>query len=265
MCRLFCMLSVRPSSASEHILSGRYSIIKQAKAQKHSDGWGYGRYTDGRLDFVARGTEPAASDEALIRSLSSVKSSSTLFFVRKASNPLGLERKKLLTVEATQPFSKGNLLFAHNGSVNDPTSVLEALKGYTLTPRSNNDSEAYFLAFMRGYERGMEAGAALKEAERMIIRTFKRTRKNHEPFSSLNVIVILGNRIYAYNRYANRKRKGLSDMKREFFKMCYRVERGSLVVASEPTDDGEWNDLGDGKLLEGWVQEGKVKIKVREL
>jgi len=264
MCRLFCSLSLREVSPYEMIFDSKYSIAKQAKVEGHADGWGFCYYENGALSLLTRKTRPLYENideakELVKRSSSNI----SLFFVRKASNPLKIEKNSLLTIDATQPFSYKDITFIHNGSLGSPNTLTRALTGYHMRPRSLNDSEPYFIAFMRFMEEKKNVYKALKSAEQLINDTFDPSAtEDKAPFSCLNVIISDGRSVYAYNRYTAKHNKSLVDPNRDYYKMCFKKTNKSLIISSEPTDDDKWEDLGDGKFLEASVENGKICCKV---
>ncbi len=268
VCRLMAMLAPKGGSMHDAVYSGEYSMLRQAKLEGHNDGWGFCGYRNGLLDTAARSTMAFADSSAYAECVISGRYGAALFFIRDASNPRGIDMSRLITVDATQPFSYGNLSFMHNGAVMAPDEVVGAVGDAGIRPRSLNDSEAYFVAFHKFLGETNDFGRALRMAEGLIVDVAKKAGKER-PFGSLNAVICDGERLYAYNRYLNKVRKSLmkdSDgADREFYMMCFRDDADSIVVASEPVGGG-YTDIGDGRLLEAWVGgDGAVRHSVYAL
>ncbi len=263
MCRLFCVLSKNKLNLSYYLLDAKYSILKQAEYEKQEDGWGLVIYNGRNPSFVIKSIKPVYEEKDRLKSII-FDAKLALFFVRKASNPRGIDKKLLMNIEATQPFYFQNISFEHNGSIEIPDEIIQSLN-FKHKPLSLNDSEVYFLCFLKFYEEEENVLKALKRTEEFIIKVFNETKSNKEkPYSSLNVIITDGNKVYALNKYLSNYKKSLIDSDRDYYKMCYYTDEEKLIVASEPIEEEGWKDLGNNKFLEGFVKDDKIYYTINE-
>lgn len=262
MCRLFCSLSMHEKSPYADIFESKYSILKQSEIEGHRDGWGAYAYEGTKLGILVRRTAPLCNSLSEAMALAkSISSTCSGFFIRDASNPLGLDRDKIISIDATQPFTYNNIAFMHNGTVRAPDRVMKELKDPFMLPRSSNDSEIYFIIFIKYLSGLKDAYKSLVAAERFITEAY--AKSNDKPaYSSLNAIVADGTKVYAFNKYTKTIAKSVSDPERDFYKMCFKSSGSDILIASEPLDDSEWKDLGNGKMLEAWIEDGNIKYKV---
>ncbi|MGC8587373.1 MAG: class II glutamine amidotransferase [Candidatus Micrarchaeia archaeon] len=270
MCRLFCSLSSSEISPYKEIFESRYSILRQAEEEGHKDGWGAYAYSGRHLALLARDTMPlpetAEEAKAIVKGISST---CTGFFIRKASNPLNLPKEEIWTIDATQPFTYGEIAFMHNGAVNEPRKVMRELSEPGRLPRSNNDSEVYFIIFIKYLKELGDAYKAFAATERFIAKSYEKVKEDSDAdkpaYTSLNAIVADGSHVYAFNKYTSKWIKSVSDPGREFYRMCYKEEDGRMLIASEPTDESEWHDIGNGMFLDAWIDGGEVKHSMKSV
>ncbi|MGC8669600.1 MAG: class II glutamine amidotransferase [Candidatus Micrarchaeia archaeon] len=270
MCRLFCSFSVHETSPYSSIFESKYSILRQADAEGHRDGWGIFAYSGKHLALQAREAMPLSetADEAkaIVKGINSKCSG---FFVRQASNPLNLAREEIWTIDATQPFIYGNMAFMHNGAVNEPRKVLGELGEPCVLPGSNNDSEVYSIIFIKYFKELGDAYKAFAATEKFIVKAYEKVKdeSNTDKFAytSLNAIFTDGSHVYAFNKYYSNRIKSISDPSRDFYKMCYKEENDAMLIASEPTDESEWHDLGNGVLLDAWIEDNKIKHSLKSI
>jgi len=264
MCRLLGIISTKEISPYYYLFDSKFSLFKQAEFEYQNDGWGICCYKNGKINFLSKSINYIVNEVDIVKSLvKNLFSSISILFVRKASNPRNINKDLLLTIDATQPFVYNNISFVHNGAINIPDQILEHLN-YEIKPRSLNDSEVYFITFMKFFDEEKNVFQAIKKTRYFIEKIFKEVETNKEvPYSSLNVIISDGNKLYAYNRYLSKYKKSLADSQREYYKMCFNIKYEFALISSEPLDD-EWIDLGDGKFLEIWIENEKVKYKVLE-
>ncbi|MFP3190384.1 MAG: class II glutamine amidotransferase [Thermoproteota archaeon] len=264
MCRLLGYISTENINPYNMIFEAKYCILNQVKIEKHNDGWGLCSFEEGEAKFLFKSTKSLSDSLNEAKSVvGSINSKCFMFFVRLASNPLRLERDKIIRIEATQPFVYNNFAFMHNGTVRIPKQILEQIYDFELKPYSYNDSEAYFLLFLYKLRLKGNVYEALKETEETMYKIGKQSGII-PPFSSMNVIICDGKRIFAYNRYESKLKESISDKEREYYKMCYYYDEDRLIISSEPIDDN-YEDLGDGKFIEGWIEDDKVKFKILQL
>ncbi|RLI37877.1 hypothetical protein DRO55_00280 [Candidatus Bathyarchaeota archaeon] len=277
MCRLFGMLSTEPTDAHRYLLDDPCSIYNQSRSDPRrlqGDGWGLGFYVDGTPRLV-KSEKPIYTELGRFTSvIEPLSSRLILAHIRRASNPRGLPRERIISAECSQPFMYGRYIFVHNGSINIPDEVMEVLGKWRSRVEGLNDSEVYFWFLMREME---ENGVGLPEA----IRRFQSTlsdlwedcRDRHpdkdSPYSILNIILTDGERIYAYTGYDEERYgsvKSLCFGDQPCFEMSYVHTPEKLVVSSEKTNRNEdWQPLRNGHLLTGEVIDGTVRVDIQRV
>ena len=247
------------------LFDSKYSVLKQSKVEGHRDGWGFVAFDGNRADFVAKQTSPLEKTwKEAKEAVKSYPSTCSSFFVRNASNPLGLNKGRILTLEATQPFVQSNMVFMHNGQILKPDVLMKKLGPGVMQPRSKNDSEVYMILLMKLWKESRGIKAAFVRAEKFISDTYEENKGQNDEanaYSSLNCVVTDGSRMHVFNRYKRRYLKSLIDKERNNYKMAFLATKSRMIVSSEPLGDGGWQDLGDGKYLEAWVEKAKSGIR----
>ena len=264
MCRMVGVLSLKPINPSEYLIGAPCSLLTQAEMGFQGDGWGIGYYENKCLK-VFKSFKPVYEEKELFSKVcGSLRTNLFIAHVRKASNPRGLPREKLIGLENTQPFRHNNLLFAHNGSIK-ALNVVEKLGEYKQLIRGVNDSEIYFVLFLKYWN--LYQPNILK-----IIRSIEKdlqdsVKEGEKPYSSLNAIFSDGEKLYAVNRYIEGKNlKSLCYKDSEYFRMVYRYNGSSMVIASEKLDNKcEWRSLSDGEILIAEVTKDKIEYRILRL
>ncbi|MBO3803393.1 MAG: class II glutamine amidotransferase [Candidatus Brockarchaeota archaeon] len=267
MCRLFGMISSKASSALTYLADAECSLLQQSRVDNErlqGDGWGIGYYAGG-LPRVVKSEKPVYSEVERYRSAAlRARSKVILAHVRKASNPRGLPREKIISVENSQPFYFGRFLFAHNGTINIPDEAAGLLGKYRSLVKGVNDSEIYFWFLVKSLEGGSKVEEALAGFEDALERLWQVCCRDHptkkRPYVGLNAVFSDGERLYAYCRYSEEDGNSPSLCLRDqpAFQMCYRPGE-PLVVASEKLDrKGGWIPLGSGQLLTAWEDGTRV-------
>lgn len=108
------------------MLETECSLFKQAVKGKQSDGWGIGFYV-GHVPILFKSEKAIYEEEDKFREIVKSTKGRIITHVRKASNPRGLPREKLISPENSQPLSHLKYLIAHNGSINIPDEVIKRL------------------------------------------------------------------------------------------------------------------------------------------
>ncbi len=267
MCRMVGVLSVRPTSPYKYLVEDECSLLAQARVGGQGDGWGIGYYEGGRAR-VYRSPRAAYEEEGLFRYLSAtVKSGIVIAHVRRASNPRGLPRSALISEVNSQPFAHGRYLFAHNGTVYVPDELRRALGRYERLVKGLNDSEAYFAYLVKEWEARGDIAEAIRAVEEGMWEALRRSGiKREHPYSSLNAIFSDGRGLYALTLYLEgRGKRSLCYGDSEYFRLAYRCDGETLVVASERTDRSEWRAMGNGELLVAELRGGSVRYRVIRL
>lgn len=261
MCRLLGLISTKPRSAERYLLRSECSLLRQAVLGEQGDGWGVGFYSEEGLK-VFRSEKPVYTEVDVFEETSrKAEGSIVIAHVRKASNPRGLKRDLLISVDNSQPFYHHNCLFAHNGTINIPDELTRRLGARAGLIRGVNDSEVYFhllLSLVEG--NGGDVVSAIRCVEGFLWRVFREERvaKWSAPFTSLNAILSDGEKLYAFVRYMPSSGQSLCYGDSPVFEMCYREDESGLVVASERVDSEGWARLENNSLLVSWVEDERV-------
>jgi predicted glutamine amidotransferase len=188
MCRLFAYLSVQERSPYGDLFESKYSILRQSEVEGHEDGWGMFSFSGEKLNLLVRCTAPLTASVEVAKALSrSMHSKCAGFFVRKASNPLGLDRGRLITIDATQPFTYQNIVFMHNGSINAPDKIMKELQDPPMQPRSYNDSEVYFIIFIKYLNELNDVYKAFSETVKFITETYEKVKEDLPMLQSMHI------------------------------------------------------------------------------
>jgi len=274
MCRLFGMLSVKASNPRKYLLEDPCSIYVQSKvdpSRLQSDGWGIGFYVEG-VPKVIKGEKPVYREYEKFASVVQIASSRVvLAHIRRASNPKGLSREQLISIENSQPFSYEKYIFVHNGAITIPDEVAECLGEWKGRVRGLNDSEVYFWYVAKEMTNGASFQEAIERFKKVLSVLWQRRSEkfNHDrPYIGLNVLFSDGERLYAYCKYGSEDESKLSlCLKHQpVFKMSYVADSACLVVASEKTNrEDKWQVLKSGQLLTGQVFRDNIRTSLQEI
>ena len=276
MCRLFGMLSVEPSTARKYLLEDPCSLYAQSKVNPkslQSDGWGVGFYLNGAPRLIKSEKPVYTEYERFASAVEAARSKIILAHIRRASNPRGLPKERLISIENSQPFTYGRYIFAHNGAILIPDEVIAYLGEWGSKVRGLNDSEVYFWFLVREIEeRKATLPEALKSFQRALSSLWEKHREDHpnfnRPYRGLNLVFSDGERLYAYAKYEDGKAasKSLCFKDQPALQMSYIASPNRLVVSSEKTNrEDPWRPLRSGELLTGWVSEGRVLTSIERV
>lgn len=274
MCRLFGMLSVKACNARRYLLDDPCSIYVQSKVdprRRQGDGWGIGFYTDG-TPIVIKSEKPIHMEHDRFASAVEVASSRVMSaHIRRASNPRGLPRERLISIENSQPFSYNKYLFVHNGTIRIPDEVAECLGQWKKMLKGLNDSEVYFWYIVKQVTKGASFPEAVRKFQEELSVLWQIARKKYDydrPYVGLNVLFSEGKNLYAYCRYDSKDESEVSLCLRDrpVFQMSYLSDSTRLVVASEKTNcEEEWQVLKSGQLLTGRIVGDNIEIGLQEI
>ncbi|MBS7606524.1 class II glutamine amidotransferase [Candidatus Bathyarchaeota archaeon] len=276
MCRLLGILSLNPSVVGGYLLSDPCSLYVQSRvnpARLQSDGWGLGFYESGMLRLV-KSERPVYEEFEFFKSVvESLRSNIIVAHIRRASNPRGLPRSMLISVENSQPFGYGNYVFAHNGVIMLPDEMASLLGDWRNKIRGLNDSEVYFWHIIKGIFEGKSLKEALIEFQETLHKVWLENHRKYldrdRPYIGLNMIFSDGNKLYAYCKYDEERdgrTKSLCYGDQPAMQMVYVTSANKLIVASEKTNAEEtWLPIRSGQLLVGEVVGGRVKVSMEEV
>ena len=269
------MLSIEPSNAIKYILEDPCSIYAQSKKDSRrlqGDGWGIGFY-ENKNSILIKSDKPIYMDyEDFSSTVQRARSRIILAHIRRASNPRGLPREKIISKENSQPFMYGKYIFAHNGTITIPDELAETLGEWRHKIRGFNDSEVYFWFIMKKLAEGVDLPVALKNLRATLENLWMEAREDHpdksRPYVGLNIIISDGESLYAYCRYDENGKlsKSLCFGDQPVFEMSYLLSKERLVVASEKTNREEnWKPLRSGELLTGKMVGDEITVKIKEV
>jgi glutamine amidotransferase len=272
MCRFFGFLGSGPAKIDWHLRRAEYSLLAQSRCDRagdsHRDGWGIGYYVD-EFPVVAWSASPAADDRKFLVVANAIRPHAAIAHVRDAS--VGVP-----ALINTHPFTYGRWLFAHNGTVRPfervaPTLISEIPPGLLGLRQGDTDSELVFywlLARMMKVDLDIVQphtdfavlteviAAAVKE----LAARCDEGEVQDEP-SRLNILLTNGS-----NLLATRWRHSLSWSERvpslSAGPASKSKSRHGIVVSSEPTDEGQWQEVPDYSLL---AVDSSLRVSVRTL
>lgn len=219
MCKLFGAV-VLPERVPQEMVDFRHH------AARDRDGWGIAWYDSGNLQVV-KSPESALQNHKYVATTNEVNSRLMLAHLRRSTR--GNNRK----VNA-HPFSFGNYVFAHNGTI-DISELGDYLRGEYRHVRGNTDSEVLFRFLIQKMERyGNFMG--LRKAVREIN---EQAKERH--VTSINFLMADGRYLYAFKRvYRGRNN------------LFYRESGGfykSLLFTSRPFDEEGWTEMDNGEFI----------------
>lgn len=276
MCRLFGMLSTKPRSAFNYLVSDPCSLLSQSisdPSRLQGDGWGIGFYTNGSLRII-KSARPIYEESERFRGLAeSIESNIIIAHIRRASNPRGLPREKLIAIENSQPFYYGNYVFVHNGVIMIPDEAAELLGEWRLKIRGLNDSEIYFWYIIKELHEGRGITEALRNFERDLYRVWFKVRDRHpdktRPYMGLNIIFSDGEKLYAYCKYDEEIDGAIRSLcygDQPGMRMVYIVSPDNFIVSSEKTNLREnWKLFENGQLIIAHLENNRIALTKIEI
>lgn len=249
MCRLLGYLG--SSIQLDHILlKPEHSLMIQSYQPQemtsgllNGDGFGVGWYDldQDALPYLYRNILPIWNDANLPQLARYIKSSCTLGYVRSATSNLSVDMINC------QPFSHQNLLFIHNGFIDDFRSTLyrpirNQLSDYAYRRiEGTTDSEHIFALIVNELER--DSSITLQQALNNTIVNLTRLAQQDNIEFSANIVLSNGKELAAC-RYANRKQSPSL----YYIKDDPRFDNG-VIVASEPLFEGDWIGCPEESLI----------------
>jgi predicted glutamine amidotransferase len=236
MCRLFGMLSPEPVAASFWLLGATDSVVDQS--YRNPDGTGLAHYV-GPRPVVEKHPIAAYEDRQFAAEAHSAHSHLFVAHVRHATR--GEAR-----TENTQPFSRGSLVFAHNGTIDGLEELPETL-GLFL---GETDSERYFALLYHHIGEARDTITGIRKSVDWI-------RKNCT-YTSLNFLLADGDSLYVL-RLPGKEGLFVRYLEAEEELRCLssygtrtegHVPQGAILFASERIDPApSWRELEPGTLM----------------
>jgi glutamine amidotransferase len=227
MCRHFAWLG-EPRTLAELILQPSYGLPRQAHRPRwqnielvNRDGFGVGWFPAGEARPAAsyRRAVPFERDEGFAALAGKVGAACVLGAVRGASPGMPIEEA------ATAPFTNGACLLSLNGHLSREKARPLLRQGYE--PESTCDAALLAVLLWQRLDEGQPLPLAVAGLLREVAAL--------DPNACLNMLATDGTRIVGTTWGET---------------LCYRVEPGGVLVASEPHDDAEgWIRVADRQIL----------------
>lgn len=236
MCRFTAYLGP-PRTLSALLLEPPHGLLRQSWAPRHqvhgvvnADGFGVGWWDPVRRPEPARyrSPRPMWADASFASLAGLVAAGAVLAAVRSATPPLPVEET------ATPPFTDGPWLFAHNGALPGFRDGVGSRLRRSLSERRDaaitgpTDSEVLFAMVLDRLDAGAPAGEALAATVSAV---------DVESGGRLTMVLGDGRSVHAVTWGDAVYARGTGD--------------GAIVVASEPSDDGDgWQAVPDATVVE---------------
>lgn len=215
MCRLLGCVAGEPMSLRRELLEGETAMVR--RASEEVSGWGMAVYRrpEGNEPAVARFPNATPTPEELDRA-ADMRGRIFNVHVRRAT-------QGDLSAQNTHPFCMGNYTFAHNGTLDSASRLLER---DVPAPAGQTDSEAVFSYLMAHYDPGDPVGSLRYMVSAVIARS---------AFSDMGFLFSDGERLYAY-------RLGECELH-------WVARPGQALVGSEAVTDEAWHSVQQDVLL----------------
>ena len=219
MCRLFGLLGNGVTPAEPWLLDTDRALLRQAHVtdeEAQPDGWGVGWFTERRVLRVEKGIGAASSPGEVDRFRTVARAAHgplAIAHLRKASNPMGLPKERLIGLENSQPFLHGSTMFAHNGSIQFPRETRAFLGEYESMVKGVNDSEVLFWLLIRHLDSATDPVEAFDGTVADLVRVWRdKGSPDGGPYTGLNVIFSRGpNELWAFCQSLGEHGTGLLD------------------------------------------------------
>jgi prepilin-type processing-associated H-X9-DG protein len=234
MCRLFGVAATAPVDVSFELLEAANPIIQQSES--HDSGWGVAFYENGALG-IERFAHAAHADPEFPQA---ARAEARLMMVHVRRATFGG-----LKLENTHPFSRAPYSYCHNGTILQPSNLLELSDR---EPAGETDSEHFFNLLMTLLDPADVVGSLRRTVETVCDRC---------RFSALNFLFCDGHSLYAYRLglyelYWLARNLDLEADTRTHYHLHLERPHGehvALVSSEKLTDDEPWGEFGQDQLL----------------
>lgn len=252
MCRLLAYATAHPMSVLD-VLGSAQTLRFQQMARLHDDGWGTMWLDDADPTTLARerAAETGHDSVRLADALRGPASTARVVHLRLATDLMEVKECN------THPFTRGDIGFAHNGSI-VPTGRLRAMLGPARQARleGETDSEIYFELVLQAMAGGLGAGAALAEAIAQIRTAYPHASLNAMVLSPTELAVARSSRGAAVP-HDDFVASGLTteqlplDHVDAYFRMSYRrLPGGGVVISSAGLETDGWDELPEDTVAQ---------------
>ena len=247
MCRLFGLhADRRVVTATFWLLEAPDNLVEQSK--RNPDGTGLGVFEAGGKPVLFKEPVAAWQDSEFATEAHELTGTTFIAHVRYSSSAA-------LEVRNTHPFLQDNRIFAHNGVVTGLDVVDTRLRelGVEELVQGETDSERVFALITAGIRKhDGDVGAGIVDAVGWLAETV--------PIFALNVLLSTAtdmwalrypetHELYMLDRRDVSDRHLRMDSRRITAHSEHLSEHASVVFASEPMDDDDWQLLAPGELV----------------
>lgn len=274
MCRMFGQLTLKKDSALTGLIEAPFSMLRLSDADRkrpQKDGWGIAWVDPAGRARIVKSPDPLYSEAVSARRAAGGACSTALLgHIRAASNPKGLAQARVMGLENTQPFGDGRWAFAHNGTLQIPDAVAARLGPLRRRLRGVNDSEVFFLQFLKFLGTERDPAAALAACARETVEVWRRVRGRYpdkeSAFTGLNAVAVSRDSLLALSLYPSpRGPRSIGRGSQPWGTMSLRRTSDRVVVASEDLDGGRWRRLPPGTLVWARRKGGRLAVELKQL
>lgn len=280
------VISDAPSASSYLLAESPKCLLAQADAvpgRFQEDGWGVGFFNARGVPSVVKSAGPARLEKkAFAKAAAAAVSRVSVAHLRDASNPGKINKKLLIGRANTQPFSGGELLFAHNGTLFIKEEIKSLLGKYAAGVKGLNDSEVLFwqvVKMLDVYGSPVKAlEMALDEIRTVWISCKDRYPGLEAPYRGLNIFLASKNSLTVLCHYSGAwsssvKKTGVPGGKTAlmtpdwgFGSIAWRRDGGRAVFSSEPADDRPgWKKMNDLQIAHAELKGGRLGLKFSDI
>ncbi len=247
MCRHLAYIGRRKKTLNNLILDPDHSLLKQSfmpkelkEATINADGFGIGWIMKNNLPGIYKNSLPIWSDQSLKYVGNSISSNIIIANVRSATPGQGYGHQNI------HPFIFKNMLFSHNGYINNYNNIRNILikkldKDFLNNINGNTDSESIFALICQNISNGDDVKTA-------IFKTFNLIKEISND-ALLNIIII---RKFGSNKevYATRYAIGKTPPSLYILNLL-DTKQESAVIASEALDNKiKWNKIPSSTYIQ---------------
>ena len=249
MCRLLSYLGTS-TQLDQILIEPKHSLIVQSYKPEemtagllNADGFGVGWYDEQTQEppYIYRNVLPIWNDANLPQLARYIKTSCFLGYVRSATSNLSVD------IINCQPFSHQNLLFIHNGYIDDFRKTLyrpiRNSLGDFAYQRIEGTTDSEHICALVVDELKNQAGITLQQALGNTITKIVELTEPEQINFSANIVISNGKEIAAC-RYSNREASpSLYYLKQD------TKDSQAVIIASEPIFDGDWTSCPEKSLI----------------
>lgn len=221
---MLAFMSQEPKAISHYVWEISRSLnwmSHSGRKAPHRDGFGLAyKNSDGQMTLRTWGSEELPDlEKRSFAEITDIQTTLLLAHVRQASQGY----RKMTAAEA-HPFVRASIYLAHNGTIRDPDSLDQQGAG--------TDTQKLMRWLTANWEprnfRGLQVAL-----HKLLTRV--------KDYTAINLLITEGTHLYAFCCYKEEP---------EQYTLHFRTEENLVIVASESLDDGAWQQLHSGELLQ---------------